>query len=142
MLEKCYYYSEKACLLFLLQYIFLITVIVLVQYLLFEVYVFGIGRNIFFPLTDLCIVAGKTRTKDKYRVVYSDNQRFELETEFCSSKYITIRRKAELAAKLQLSERQVSFTFNDYLILIDSFNDVIQNCKYSNNQVSSNGNYS
>ncbi|XP_011297398.1 homeotic protein caudal isoform X2 [Fopius arisanus] len=56
---------------------------------------------------------GKTRTKDKYRVVYSDNQRFELETEFCSSKYITIRRKAELAAKLQLSERQVKIWFQN-----------------------------
>ncbi|XP_015113445.1 homeobox protein CDX-1 isoform X2 [Diachasma alloeum] len=62
---------------------------------------------------DLCILDGKTRTKDKYRVVYSDNQRFELETEFCSSKYITIRRKAELAAKLQLSERQVKIWFQN-----------------------------
>ncbi|XP_063989166.1 homeobox protein CHOX-CAD isoform X2 [Diachasmimorpha longicaudata] len=62
---------------------------------------------------DPCSLDGKTRTKDKYRVVYSDNQRFELETEFCSSKYITIRRKAELAAKLQLSERQVKIWFQN-----------------------------
>jgi hypothetical protein len=53
-------------------------------------------------------VAGKTRTKDKYRVVYSDHQRLELEKEFHYSRYITIRRKAELAANLGLSERQVS----------------------------------
>uniref|UniRef100_A0A8C3RTL5 Homeobox domain-containing protein n=1 Tax=Chelydra serpentina TaxID=8475 RepID=A0A8C3RTL5_CHESE len=47
----------------------------------------------------------KTRTKDKYRVVYTDHQRLELEKEFHYSRYITIRRKAELAATLGLSER-------------------------------------
>jgi hypothetical protein len=40
--------------------------------------------------------------------VYSDHQRLELEKEFHYSRYITIRRKAELAANLGLSERQVS----------------------------------
>eukprot|EP00095_Tigriopus_kingsejongensis_P008742 maker-scaffold92_size382268-snap-gene-0.12 protein:Tk08742 transcript:maker-scaffold92_size382268-snap-gene-0.12-mRNA-1 annotation:"para-hox caudal protein" len=49
---------------------------------------------------------GRTRTKDKYRVVYSDHQRLELEKEFCYSRYITIRRKAELANNVGLSERQ------------------------------------
>ncbi|KAM6911438.1 homeobox protein CDX-1b isoform 1-T1 [Lycodopsis pacificus] len=52
---------------------------------------------------------GKTRTKDKYRVVYTDHQRLELEKEFHYSKYITIRRKAELATTLGLSERQLFF---------------------------------
>ena len=51
--------------------------------------------------------AGRTRTKDKYRVVYSDHQRLELEKEFHYSRYITIRRKAELANMIGLSERQV-----------------------------------
>uniref|UniRef100_A0ACB8FHE3 Uncharacterized protein n=1 Tax=Sphaerodactylus townsendi TaxID=933632 RepID=A0ACB8FHE3_9SAUR len=62
----------------------------------------------------IAILAGmnelKTRTKDKYRVVYTDHQRLELEKEFHYSRYITIRRKAELAATLGLSERQVGQT--------------------------------
>lgn len=41
-------------------------------------------------------------------MVYSDHQRLELEKEFHYSRYITIRRKAELATNLGLSERQVS----------------------------------
>ena len=52
-------------------------------------------------------IPGRTRTKDKYRVVYSDHQRLELEKEFHYSRYITIRRKAELANNVGLSERQV-----------------------------------
>lgn len=56
---------------------------------------------------------GKTRTKDKYRVVYTDHQRLELEKEFHYSKYITIRRKAELASTLSLSERQVKIWFQN-----------------------------
>lgn len=60
------------------------------------------------------IVAGKTRTKDKYRVVYTDHQRIELEKEFTFiNKYITIGRKAELAASLGLSERQVKIWFQN-----------------------------
>ena len=55
----------------------------------------------------LVFLAGRTRTKDKYRIVYSDHQRLELEKEFHYSRYITIRRKAELANSVGLSERQV-----------------------------------
>lgn len=58
-------------------------------------------------------VSGKTRTKDKYRVVYTDQQRVELEKEFYYSRYITIRRKAELASNLGLSERQVKIWFQN-----------------------------
>ena len=58
--------------------------------------------------------AGRTRTKDKYRVVYSDHQRLELEKEFHYSRYITIRRKAELAQVLSLSERQVGVHSTQY----------------------------
>ena len=42
-------------------------------------------------------------------MVYSDHQRLELEKEFHYSRYITIRRKAELANSVGLSERQVRF---------------------------------
>uniref|UniRef100_A0A1Y9HAZ9 Homeobox domain-containing protein n=1 Tax=Anopheles farauti TaxID=69004 RepID=A0A1Y9HAZ9_9DIPT len=56
---------------------------------------------------------GKTRTKDKYRVVYTDQQRLELEKEFHYTRYITIRRKSELAQNLQLSERQVKIWFQN-----------------------------
>lgn len=59
-------------------------------------------------------VTGKTRTKDKYRVVYTDHQRIELEKEFTfNNKYITIRRKSELAANLGLSERQIKIWFQN-----------------------------
>ena len=57
-------------------------------------------------------IEGKTRTKEKYRVVYTDHQRLELEKEFHFNRYITIRRKAELAANLGLSERQVTLISN------------------------------
>ncbi len=63
---------------------------------------FDFNDDIFHPA-----LAGRTRTKDKYRVVYSDHQRLELEKEFHYSRYITIRRKAELANSVGLSERQV-----------------------------------
>ncbi|XP_041714001.1 homeobox protein CDX-1-like [Coregonus clupeaformis] len=56
---------------------------------------------------------GKTRTKDKYRVVYTDQQRLVLEKAFQYSRYITIRRKTELALGLSLSERQVKIWFQN-----------------------------
>uniref|UniRef100_T1IP47 Homeobox domain-containing protein n=1 Tax=Strigamia maritima TaxID=126957 RepID=T1IP47_STRMM len=60
-----------------------------------------------------CHHTGKTRTKDKYRVVYSDLQRLELEKEFYVSRYITMKRKAELAQLFGLSERQVKIWFQN-----------------------------
>lgn len=56
---------------------------------------------------------GKTRTTDKYRVVYTDHQRLELEKEFQYNKYITMRRKSELSAALSLSERQIKIWFQN-----------------------------
>ncbi|XP_064828732.1 homeobox protein CDX-1-like [Oncorhynchus masou masou] len=68
----------------------------------------GIRRNVHSSSTGV-----KTRTKDKYRVVYTDQQRLELEKEFQSSRYITIRRKTELSLGLSLSERQVKIWFQN-----------------------------
>lgn len=68
------------------------------------------GRASSFVILTSCFSlthAGKTRTKEKYRVVYTDHQRLELEKEFHFNRYITIRRKSELAVNLGLSERQV-----------------------------------
>lgn len=50
---------------------------------------------------------GMTRTRDKYRVVYTEKQRRGLEHEFNSNKFITIKKKKEIAEELGLSERQV-----------------------------------
>ncbi|XP_058506528.1 homeobox protein CDX-1a [Solea solea] len=59
------------------------------------------------------VSGGKTRTKDKYRVVYTDHQRLELEKEFQYNRYITMRRKTELSMVLDLSERQVKIWFQN-----------------------------
>ncbi|CAF2087179.1 unnamed protein product [Rotaria magnacalcarata] len=58
-------------------------------------------------------VNGKTRTRDKYRIVYTDRQRYELENEFNVSKYISIPRKAALSSALALSERQIKIWFQN-----------------------------
>lgn len=78
-------------------------------YLFFYLYYFIIILLNYF----IFFFAGKTRTKDKYRVVYTDHQRVELEKEFYYSRYITIRRKSELASVLGLSERQVKIWFQN-----------------------------
>lgn len=41
-------------------------------------------------------------------MVYTDYQRLELEKEFHMNHYTTIKRKADLAAQLGLTERQVN----------------------------------
>uniref|UniRef100_A0A8C7DUG1 Homeobox domain-containing protein n=1 Tax=Oncorhynchus kisutch TaxID=8019 RepID=A0A8C7DUG1_ONCKI len=49
----------------------------------------------------------------QYSVVYTDQQCLELEKEWQYSRYITIRRKTELALGLSLSERQVQIWFQN-----------------------------
>lgn len=46
-------------------------------------------------------------------MVYTDFQRMELEKEYNTSRYITIRRKTELSHSLDLSERQVKIWFQN-----------------------------
>ena len=62
-----------------------------------------------------CLVhaGNKTRTKDKYRVVYTEQQKVELEKEFLFNQYITIQRKAELAGSIGLTDRQVKIWFQN-----------------------------
>ena len=66
---------------------------------------------------------GKTRTRDKYRIVYNDRQRYELENEYNKTKYISIPRKAALSSSLALSERQVRVrdTFDRLTIALNIF---------------------
>ncbi len=64
----------------------------------------------------MIFILGKTRTRDIYRIVYTDRQRYELENEFLVSKYISIPRKAALSAALALSERQVREKNCKYII--------------------------
>ncbi|KAL3117093.1 hypothetical protein niasHT_007496 [Heterodera trifolii] len=56
----------------------------------------------------------RVRTKDTYRVVYSECQRLELEQEFDNGgKFITRERKAALSARLRLTERQIKIWFQN-----------------------------
>ncbi|XP_067129795.1 homeobox protein CHOX-CAD-like [Centruroides vittatus] len=55
----------------------------------------------------------KGKCKDKYRVVYSEFQRTELEKQFIQSPYITIERKTEIAKELNLTSRQVKIWFQN-----------------------------
>jgi len=57
--------------------------------------------------------AGKTRTRDKYRTVYTEKQRLELEAEYDRSTYITSQRKTSISSAVGLSERQVKIWFQN-----------------------------
>jgi len=63
---------------------------------------------------DSCVCdAGKTRTRDKYRTVYTETQRLELEAEYERSTYITSQRKTAISSAVDLSERQVKIWFQN-----------------------------
>ncbi|CDW51992.1 homeobox protein CDX 4 [Trichuris trichiura] len=55
----------------------------------------------------------KTRTREKYRVVYSTYQRLELEKEFCYNRFITVERRTQLAHMLGLTSRQIKIWFQN-----------------------------
>ncbi|VDD90654.1 unnamed protein product [Enterobius vermicularis] len=55
----------------------------------------------------------RVRTSEKYRMVYTDHQRLELEKEFLLSHFINAERKAQLSSSLQLTERQIKIWFQN-----------------------------
>uniref|UniRef100_A0A0N5AW94 Homeobox domain-containing protein n=1 Tax=Syphacia muris TaxID=451379 RepID=A0A0N5AW94_9BILA len=59
----------------------------------------------------------RVRTSEKYRMVYTDHQRLELEKEFLMSHFINAERKAQLSSSLQLTERQIKIWFQNRWIL-------------------------
>jgi hypothetical protein len=54
-----------------------------------------------------------TRTRDKYRVVYSEKQRLGLEKEYNKNKFITTEIRSKIAEDLGLSARQVHIFLYD-----------------------------
>ncbi|CAD6188310.1 unnamed protein product [Caenorhabditis auriculariae] len=55
----------------------------------------------------------RVRTAEKYRMVYSDYQRLELEKEFITNNFITADRKSVLSTQLNLTERQIKIWFQN-----------------------------
>jgi len=61
----------------------------------------------------LLLSLGKTRTRDKYRTVYTEKQRLELEAEYERCTYITSQRKLSISPEIGLSERQIKIWFQN-----------------------------
>uniref|UniRef100_A0A914XN87 Homeobox domain-containing protein n=1 Tax=Plectus sambesii TaxID=2011161 RepID=A0A914XN87_9BILA len=55
----------------------------------------------------------RVRTREKYRMVYSDFQRLELEKEFCYNQFVASERKAQMSLNLGLTERQIKIWFQN-----------------------------
>ncbi|KAH3838744.1 hypothetical protein DPMN_112158 [Dreissena polymorpha] len=63
---------------------------------------------------------GMTRTRDKYRVVYTDRQRKGLEQAYEENKFITMEIRSKLSKELDLSDRQVN-NIIEQLIKLNNF---------------------
>ena len=62
----------------------------------------------------MSLITGKTRTKEKYRTVYSESQRLELERLYSCNAYITTSdRKNAIACSVGLTDRQVKIWFQN-----------------------------
>ncbi|KAH3838781.1 hypothetical protein DPMN_112196 [Dreissena polymorpha] len=55
---------------------------------------------------------GMTRTRDKYRVVYTEKQRKGLEQAYEENKFITMETRTKLSKEIDLSDRQVNKVLN------------------------------
>ncbi|EFO13046.1 hypothetical protein LOAG_15485 [Loa loa] len=67
------------------------------------------------------IIDVRVRTSEKYRMVYTDYQRLELEKEFRTSQFINSERKSQLSSQLQLTERQIKIWFQNRLVSVFSY---------------------
>ncbi|KAK0417097.1 hypothetical protein QR680_012832 [Steinernema hermaphroditum] len=55
----------------------------------------------------------RVRTAEKYRAVYNEYQRLELEKEYLTNNFISSERKAILSTELNLTERQIKIWFQN-----------------------------
>uniref|UniRef100_A0A0R3RL71 Homeobox domain-containing protein n=1 Tax=Elaeophora elaphi TaxID=1147741 RepID=A0A0R3RL71_9BILA len=68
----------------------------------------------------------RVRTSEKYRMVYTDYQRLELEKEFRTSQFINSERKSQLSSELQLTERQIKIWFQNRFFINKQINKLIE----------------
>ena len=59
------------------------------------------------------LFSGKTRTREKYRTVYNERQKMQLEEQYIANTYISAQQKADIARDIGLSERQVKIWFQN-----------------------------